>query len=56
MPTGGGWRTHNIAEASTFKNFLPALWGIWQAVPDPSINRQASLKVKKDGGNIIYVK
>src|SRR5512143_2995741 len=44
-PTGGGWRTHNIAEVSTFKAFLPALWGIWQAVPDPAINRQASLKI-----------
>jgi hypothetical protein len=54
--TGGGWRTHNIAEVSTFKAFLPALWGIWQAVSDPAINRQASLKVSKEGGKIIYVK
>ena len=55
-PTGGGWPVHNIAEVSTFKAFLPALWGIWQAVSDPAINRQASLKVKKEGGKIIYVK
>ena len=55
-PTGGGWRTHNIAEVSTFKAFLPALWGIWQAVPDPAINRQCSLKIKKQGSQIIYVK
>ena len=55
-PTGGGWRTHNIAEVSTFKAFLPALWGIWQAVPDPAINRQASLKIMKQGNKIIYVK
>jgi len=55
-PTGGGWRTHNIAEASTFKAFLPALWGIWQAVSDPAINRQASLKINKKGSRIIYVK
>jgi DAPG hydrolase PhiG domain len=55
-PTGGGWRTHNIAEVSTFKNFLPALWGIWQAVPDPTINRQCSMKIKKEGSTIIYVK
>jgi hypothetical protein len=55
-PTGGGWRTHNIAEVSTFKNFLPALWGIWQAVSDPAINRQASLKIKKEGSKITYVK
>ena len=54
-PTGGGWRTHNIAEVSTFKNFLPALWGIWQAVPDQSINRQCSLKIKKEGSHITYV-
>jgi hypothetical protein len=54
-PTGGGWRTHNIAEASTFKAFLPALWGIWQAVPDPTINRHCSLKIKKEGTKIIYV-
>jgi len=55
-PTGGGWRTHNIAEASTFKDFLPALWGIWQAVSDPAINRRCSLKIKKQGSKIIYVK
>ncbi len=55
-PTGGGWPVHNIAEVSTFKAFLPALWGIWQAVTDPSINRQASLKIRKEGSSIIYVK
>jgi hypothetical protein len=55
-PTGGGWRAHNIAEVSTFKAFLPALWGIWQAVSDPTINRQASLRIKKQGSKIIYVK
>jgi len=55
-PTGGGWPVHNIAEVSTFKAFLPALWGIWQAVSDPSINRQCSLKIKKEGSKIIYVK
>ena len=54
-PTGGGWRTHNIAEVSTFKNFLSALWGIWQAVSDPAINRQCSLKIKKEGSHITYV-
>ena len=54
-PTGGGWRVHNIAEVSSFKAFLPALWGIWQAVTDPAINRQASLKIKKEGSKIIYI-
>ncbi|MBN2418295.1 MAG: hypothetical protein JXL81_02840 [Deltaproteobacteria bacterium] len=54
-PTGGGWPAHNVAEVSTFKNFLPALWGIWQAVSDPAINRKASLKIKKEGSNIIYI-
>ena len=55
-PSGGGWRAHNIAEVSTFKVFLPALWGIWQTVPDPSINRQCSLKIEKKGAKIIYIK
>jgi hypothetical protein len=55
-PTGGGWRVHNIAEVSTFKAFLPALWGIWQAVPDPAINRHCSLKIKKEGSRIIYIR
>jgi hypothetical protein len=54
--TGGGWPAHNIAEVSTFQAFLPALWGIWQAVPDPAINRQCSLKIKKEGSKIIYIK
>ena len=54
-PSGGGWRAHNIAEVSTFKAFLPALWGIWQAVSDPAINRQCSLKIKKEGPKIIYI-
>jgi hypothetical protein len=54
-PTGGGWATHNVAEVSTFKAFLPALWGIWQAVPDPNINRKCSLKIRKEGSRIIYV-
>jgi hypothetical protein len=53
-PTGGGWRVHNIAEVSTFKAFLPALWGIWQAITDPAINRHCSLKIKKEGSRIIY--
>jgi hypothetical protein len=47
---------HNIAEVSSFKAFLPALWGIWQAVTDPAINRQASLKIKKEGSKIIYIR
>lgn len=54
-PTGGGWRAHNIAEVSTFKNFLSALWGIWQAVADPAINRQCSLRIKKEGSHLIYI-
>jgi hypothetical protein len=54
-PTGGGWSAHNVSEASTFKNFLPALWGIWQAVSDPAINRQASMRIKKEGSRIIYI-
>jgi hypothetical protein len=54
-PSGGGWRVHNIAEVSTFKAFLPALWGIWQAVPDPNINRQCSLRIQKEGSRIVYV-
>lgn len=54
-PSGGGWRVHNIAEVSTFKAFLPALWGIWQVVPDATINRQCSLKIKKEGSRIIYI-
>jgi hypothetical protein len=54
-PSGGGWYAHNIAEVSTFKGFLPALWGIWQTVDDPAINRKCSLKIKKEGSKIIYI-
>lgn len=56
QPTGGGWRSHNIAEASTFTNFLPALWTIWRAVSDPAINRQCSLRIRNDESGITYVK
>ncbi len=55
-PTGGGWGAHSKAEGGAFKNFLPVLWWLWQAVPDPAINRQCSLKIKKQGSKIIYVK
>jgi hypothetical protein len=55
-PTGGGWGAHAAVEGATFKVFLPVLWALWQAMPDPAINRQASLKIKKEGGKIIYVK
>ncbi len=55
-PTGGGWGAHAAVEGATFKVFLPVLWALWQAVSDPAINRQASLKIKKEGGKIIYVK
>jgi hypothetical protein len=54
-PSGGGWPAHNVSEVSTFKAFLPALWGIWQAVTDPAINRHCSLKIKKEGSHIIYI-
>jgi hypothetical protein len=55
-PTGGGWRSHNIAEASAFPKFLPALWTIWRAVSDPTINRQCSLRIRKDESRITYVR
>ncbi len=55
-PTGGGWIAHNKAEVSTFKEFLPALYKMWQVVDDPAINRQCSLKIKKGGSKITYTK
>ena len=54
-PTGGGWPAHNVAEISTLTGFLPALWGMWQAVSDPAINRRSSCKIKKEGSRIVYV-
>ena len=41
------WKMHNRAEVSTFPKFLPDLYRLWQAVKDPTINRQCSLKLKK---------
>jgi hypothetical protein len=55
-PTGGGWIAHNKAEVGTFENFLPSLYQIWQAVDDPAVNHQCSLKIKKEGSKITYVK
>ena len=37
------WKKHDRAEVSTFPRFLPDLYRMWQAVKDPSINRQCSL-------------
>jgi len=41
------WKAHDRAEVSTFPRFLPDLYRLWQAVQDPTINRQCSLKIKK---------
>jgi succinate dehydrogenase/fumarate reductase flavoprotein subunit len=38
------WKAHDRAEVSTFPKFLPDLYRLWQAVKDPSINRQCSLR------------
>ncbi|MDM7997247.1 MAG: FAD-binding protein [Acidobacteriota bacterium] len=38
------WKQHDRAEVSTFPNFLPDLYRLWQAVKDPAINRQCSLR------------
>jgi hypothetical protein len=53
-PTGGGWPAHNVAEVSTFKTFLPALYWMWQAIPDPAINRKSNFVLKKDGSRLYY--
>ena len=37
------WKEHDRAEVSTFPQFLPDLYKLWQAVKDPAINRQCSL-------------
>jgi hypothetical protein len=41
------WKMHDKAEVSTFPTFLPDLYGLWQAVEDPTINRQCSLKTNR---------
>ena len=43
----GIWKRHDEAEVATFPSFLPDLYRLWQAVKDPAINRQCSLKRKK---------
>ena len=37
------WSNHDRAEVSTFPTFLPDLYRLWQAVKDPTINRQCCL-------------
>jgi len=37
------WKKHDRAEVSNFPRFLPDLYRLWQAVKDPTINRQCSL-------------
>jgi hypothetical protein len=45
------WKKHDRAEVSTFPNFLPDLYRMWQAVKDPEINRQCCLaKSLRSGG------
>ncbi|MCX8031913.1 MAG: hypothetical protein N3B14_00725 [Thermoleophilia bacterium] len=55
MPRVEGWREHNIAEVSRFKDFLPVLWSLWQAVKDPAINRRSVFTYEKRGSDIVYV-
>jgi len=55
MPPIEGWCEHNVAEVSSFKDFLPALWGVWQAVTDPAINRRSTFTYENDGSRIVYV-
>jgi len=38
---------HNKDEIVNFPKFLPQLYQMWQAVKDPEINRQCSLRMKK---------
>ena len=45
------WKKHDRSEVSTFPTFLPDLYRLWQAVKDPAINRQCSLKVKKSAAS-----
>jgi succinate dehydrogenase / fumarate reductase, flavoprotein subunit len=41
------WKLHDRSEVATFPGFLPDLYRLWQAVKDPTINRQCSLKITK---------
>jgi hypothetical protein len=41
------WKMHDRSEVATFQSFLPDLYRLWQAVKDPTINRQCSLKKKR---------
>ena len=41
------WKLHDKSEVTTFQKFLPDLYRLWQAVSDPTINRQCSLKIKR---------
>lgn len=38
---------HNQEEGRYFSEFLPQLYSLWQAVNDPAVNVQCSLKVKR---------
>jgi hypothetical protein len=53
--SGGGWTAHNIAEVSTMKKFLPAMYWMWQTIIDPAINRKASFILKREGSKFVYV-
>jgi succinate dehydrogenase / fumarate reductase flavoprotein subunit len=41
------WKMHDRSEVAKFPSFLPDLHRLWQAVKDPTINRQCSLKTRK---------
>jgi hypothetical protein len=47
---------HQHGEVGTFKDFLPELYKMWQVVKDPTVNRQCSLKIIKEGSTFKYVK
>lgn len=46
VPEGFGenWPKHNKAEMSTFPDFLPQLYKVWQVVKDPAFNVPCCLK------------
>jgi hypothetical protein len=48
-------KKHMDGEMESWSQFLPDLYKMWQAIKDPTINRQCCCKIIKEGSSVKYI-